>query len=336
MTENKSPWDWSAVKDRSAWLTPCEESYYYAEKWRSEGRKSVLDLGSGLGRHALLFARYGFRVTAVDISREAVDQLKKMSRESGLDIRAVTGDMESLPFAQDAFDCIFAMHSAGHSDTGGMKRVMSEIRRVLKPGGAVFMTLCSKETDTYRQEGLPRPDENTVVKTEGPEQGVPHYFADPECIRELFSDFELIKIRHIDDCFSKGEWHLRKHYFIEAVVKKEPFVPDYSGIIGSEVSCVIDRPLGSAHPRNPDMIYPINYGYTEGIFAGDGAEQDVYIMGVNAPLETFKGRIIAVYRRFNDVEDKWIAAPEGASFTEEEILSAISFQEQFFDGELWM
>lgn len=336
MTQNNKPWDWSIAKDDKIWLTPCEESWFYSEKWRSEGRKSVLDLGCGLGRHALLFARHGFKVTALDISDEAIVSLKKCSREQKLDIRAVRGDMKNLPFADCGFDSIFAMHSAGHADSEGMKRIMSEIRRVLKPDGAVFMTLCSKETWTYQQKDLPRIDENTLLKTEGPEQGVPHYFADPKCIEELFEGFELIKIRHIDDCYHEGKWHLQKHYFIEAKVKKEAFVPDYSDIIGSEVRCKIDRPLGSAHPRNPDMIYPINYGYVEGVFAGDGAEQDVYIMGEDQPLETFNGRVIGVYRRFNDVEDKWIVAADGKPFAREEILAAIAFQEKFFDGELYL
>ena len=59
-------------------------------------------------------------------------------------------------------------------------------------------------------------DENTVIKTDGPEQGVPHFFADREDITELFADFELVKVRHIDDCYSDGKWKNQKHYFIEA------------------------------------------------------------------------------------------------------------------------
>ena len=97
----------------------------------------------------------------------------------------------------------------------------------------------------------------------------------------------------------------------------------------------MDRPLGSHHPRFPDMIYPVNYGYVDGVIAGDGAEQDVYVLGVGEPLESFTGRVIAVYHRLNDNEDKWIVAPEGMSFTPEEILPQIAFQEKFYDGELY-
>ena len=115
--------DWNTA-DKQGWLDPCEESYYYAEKWRREGRESVLDLGCGLGRHSVLFAKYGFKVTAADISSDALDFLKGYSKEQGADVACRLADMEALPFADDAFDCIFAMHSAGHADSAGMERIM--------------------------------------------------------------------------------------------------------------------------------------------------------------------------------------------------------------------
>lgn len=111
---------------------------------------------------------------------------------------------------------------------------------------------------------------------------------------------------------------------------------DYSGILGKTVSGRIDRPLGSPHPRHPDMIYPINYGYVDGIIAGDGAGQDVYLFGVHKPVSEFSGRVAAVYHRLNDVEDKWIVTPDGSKPGREEILSSIEFQEQYFMGELYL
>ncbi|MBP6974252.1 MAG: hypothetical protein KBB67_14450, partial [Syntrophorhabdus sp.] len=94
----------------------------------------------------------------------------------------------------------------------------------------------------------------------------------------------------------------------------------------------IDRPLGSAHPRHPDMIYPINYGYVDGVFAGDGSEQDVYVFGTDQPLQTYTGKVVAVYHRFDDVEDKWIVSLNGEDISDDKILGEISFQEQFFYG----
>ena len=74
----------------------------------------------------------------------------------------------------------------------------------------------------------------------------------------------------------------------------------------------------------------------EGIPAPDGEEQDAYILGVDVPVEEFVGKVIAVIHRNNDVEEKWVIAPEGASFTVDEIIEQVRFQEQYFDIEVRM
>ena len=105
---------------------------------------------------------------------------------------------------------------------------------------------------------------------------------------------------------------------------------------GEELSVLVDRPLGSAHPEHPDLIYPVNYGFVPGLFAPDGEEQDAYVLGVEEPVERFTGRLIAVIRRLDDREDKWVLAPEGRRFSREEIAEAVSFQERFFHTEIQM
>lgn len=100
--------------------------------------------------------------------------------------------------------------------------------------------------------------------------------------------------------------------------------------IGRKVTVTVDRPLGSFHPEYPDLYYPLNYGYIQGITGGDGEEQDAYILGVTVPVKSFSGVVIAVIHRFNDVEDKWVVVPEGCNYTETEILQQVSFQEKYF------
>jgi inorganic pyrophosphatase len=40
---------------------------------------------------------------------------------------------------------------------------------------------------------------------------------------------------------------------------------------------IIDRPRGTAHPRYPDNIYPLDYGYLQGTSANDGSGIDVWV-----------------------------------------------------------
>ena len=107
-------------------------------------------------------------------------------------------------------------------------------------------------------------------------------------------------------------------------------------MIPSIVTVIIDRPLGSFHPRHPDLYYPVNYGYVPGVMAPDGEEQDAYVLGVHEPVSEFTGRVIAVIHREDDVEDKWVVAPEVVTFSEEEIREQTFFQEQYFKTRIWM
>ena len=96
------------------------------------------------------------------------------------------------------------------------------------------------------------------------------------------------------------------------------------------VDVTIDRPVGTVHPKHETLFYPINYGYLEDEIAPDGEGLDVYILGVDTPLESFSGRIIAAVHRSNDIEDKLVAATEGFKATAAEIAEAVRFQEQFY------
>ena len=102
-------------------------------------------------------------------------------------------------------------------------------------------------------------------------------------------------------------------------------------MIGDTVKVIVDRPLGSYHPKHKDIYYSVNYGYVEGVFAPDGEEQDVYILGIHEPVKEFVGKVIAIIHRFDDMEEKWIVVPENISFTKEEIWKQVQFQEQYFN-----
>lgn len=122
---------------------------------------------------------------------------------------------------------------------------------------------------------------------------------------------------------------------VEGLPKKvQKALREESMVIGQTVTVTVDRPLGTCHPRHPDIEYPVNYGYIEGIMAPDGEEQDAYILGVEVPVERFTGKVIAILHRKDDVEDKWVVAPEGAAFSREEIGEQVRFQERFFDTEI--
>lgn len=81
-------------------------------------------------------------------------------------------------------------------------------------------------------------------------------------------------------------------------------------MLGKLVKVTVDRPLGSYHPKHKDMYYPINYGYIEGI--------------------------IAIIHRYDDVEEKWVVAPENSHFTKAEIMAKVEFTEKYYNSEIIM
>ena len=104
-------------------------------------------------------------------------------------------------------------------------------------------------------------------------------------------------------------------------------------LMGKTVDAVIDRPIGHTHvTKGITLNYTINYGFLPGMMGGDGEEQDVYVLGVDVPLETFRGRVIAAIRRSDDNEDKLVMAPANMILSAEEIRQATWFVEKYFDS----
>lgn len=98
-------------------------------------------------------------------------------------------------------------------------------------------------------------------------------------------------------------------------------------LLGQMVHVEVDRPVGYLHG---DIVYPVNYGYIPGVIAGDGEEQDAYILGISEPISAFDGRVVGAIRRKDDCEDKLVVAPDGMVFHQGEIAAAVRFQEQYF------
>ncbi len=111
-------------------------------------------------------------------------------------------------------------------------------------------------------------------------------------------------------------------------------ISETSSPLGSIVTVTVDRKLGSTHPEHKEIRYELNYGYVQEIFAADNDWQDAYIYGVDTPVEFFEGEVVAVIRRLNDAEDKWVVAAKGTRLSRDEVRRATYFIERFFETEI--
>ena len=107
----------------------------------------------------------------------------------------------------------------------------------------------------------------------------------------------------------------------------------YKDFLGKKVKVVMDRPMGSKHPKW-NFIYSINYGYVPNTISGDGEELDAYIVGIFEPVEEYEGKCIAAIHRLDDDDDKLVIAPEEKIYTKQQIEALVEFQERFFEHEI--
>ena len=100
------------------------------------GRR-VLEVGCGAGTDLARFAKGGAIVTGVDVAASAIELARKNFAQQGLEADLREADGEHLPFADDTFDLVYAHGVVQYTPDG--RALVSECRRVLKPGGeAIF------------------------------------------------------------------------------------------------------------------------------------------------------------------------------------------------------
>lgn len=187
------PWNWDKV-DEAYWLEPAVDARTLVDRWTAARYSRLLDLGCGIGRHALLFARSGFEVAGFDLSPIGLARLRGMAAAEGLDILTAMGDLRELPFPDGSFDCVLAYRSIYHCDFRGLADSVGEVLRVLAPGGELFANFLSKESSYYASAEGAGPDPRVRMKLEEGGALLPHCYLDEEELRELLSGFDIRRL----------------------------------------------------------------------------------------------------------------------------------------------
>ena len=196
-------------------LTVFDNCINTANKWKEAGYKDLLDLGTGLGQNAIYFAKQGFNVSAIDISDYAIQYLKNWAEKENVTINAEVGDIRSLPYDDNSFDCLFAYHVVSHTDSIGIKKIISEIERVLKPNGEVYLSFSSKDSTEFIEKWWPELDENTLISQTPAEKGIPHFYVNLKDIDDLLINFNIENIKH-KGYFNDDSVIKQKFYYINA------------------------------------------------------------------------------------------------------------------------
>ena len=117
-----------------------------AQLLKSEaGFARILDVGCGTGDYAALAADHGGRYFGIDFAGAMVREGRARTSRAGLAAHFAVGAGQSLPFEEDAFDLVLGMGYIAYFEDP--EPALSEIRRVLKPGGV--LVLQSRKSDLF-------------------------------------------------------------------------------------------------------------------------------------------------------------------------------------------
>lgn len=117
----------------------------------------ALDLGCGEGRHSIHLAKLGARVDAVDLEPRALKLAAAAARRAHVKVRFRTADALKLPFDDGAFDVVVDYGCFHHIVKPDWRRYVREMRRVLRPGGHLVLSVFSTKFQHYPGETHARP-----------------------------------------------------------------------------------------------------------------------------------------------------------------------------------
>ena len=132
---------WNELHSASKLAYPDDRVVAWAmREWHpSKGRRQLLDLGCGSGRHALMLARVGHRVSAVDFSWTGLDEVRRRAAGEQLIVDACLGTADVLPFANQVFDGVLCYGVLYYLSWDRFCTAAREIYRVLWPGGSALV-----------------------------------------------------------------------------------------------------------------------------------------------------------------------------------------------------
>jgi SAM-dependent methyltransferase len=164
--ENPMTYDWERTLDLPAasrqWFDEIDRRFLSASYFAKDGSgrpfgrflkaehisgKDVLEVGCGMGTHAAMLSRAGARLTAIDLTEQAIAMTGRRFDVFDLQGRIERADAERLPFAECAFDFVWSWGVIHHS--ASFERCLAEIARVLRPGGRLTLMVYYRPSIVY-------------------------------------------------------------------------------------------------------------------------------------------------------------------------------------------
>ena len=167
--------------------------------------KLIVELGAGLGRDSIFFAKNKLSVNSLDYSKIGINIIKKKILDNNLqNITAKVFDIrKKLPFPDNSIDACFShMLYCMALTSAELSYLNNEIKRILKPNGINIYTVRNEYDGDYKN-GIPRGED--MFEIDG---FIVHFFT-KEKVYSLMDGFKNILLEN----FEEGSFP-RKLYFV--------------------------------------------------------------------------------------------------------------------------
>ena len=200
-------WDarWTIADQRSRWDRAEPLVSALVPLLRARRFTRVLDVGSGIGRHAHYLAREGFQCTGIDASEAGLAYAREQAAAAGLEIDYRAAQFYELPVADSSFDAAIAWNVVYHGDGEIAQRGIDEIARVLRPAGLFVGTMLSKRNAGFGVGREVRPD-TFVVDGADTDKSHPHFYCDATTLLRLHRGFEVLNLRDREQVPGAFHW----------------------------------------------------------------------------------------------------------------------------------
>lgn len=154
--------------------------------------KTILDCGAGGSLPPLaLFKEHGYETKGIDNSETAIEQAEKFQLEYGMKLNITKGDMRNLSFQDNSFSYCFSYNTIFHMSKEDIKKCLVEMKRVLVPGGLMFVNFVSTSDERCGSGEEVRPGE--YYEIEHGEKVLHSYFEENEG-NNLFEELGLKRV----------------------------------------------------------------------------------------------------------------------------------------------
>jgi len=177
-------------------LEPSEAAVKALKSFQEQGIKNIVELGAGLGRDTIFFAKNSIYVEALDYSKASIESITNKSKKLNLNkfIKSKVFDTrKKLPFKDSSIEgCFSHMLYCMALSNFDLENLNSEILRILKPGGINIYTARHTDDGDYKNgihigEGLYENDGFIV-----------HFFSKNK-VDQLSKGFEILNIENFEE-----------------------------------------------------------------------------------------------------------------------------------------